>query len=214
MRTERLYWADPYATRSDACVVAIEGNEVELDRTVFFAFSGGQESDCGTIAGLAVQGAALDGQRILYTLPDDHGLTLGQTVVVEIDWSRRYALMRLHFAAELVLEMICTALPGVERIGAHIAPDKARIDFVWHESISSLLPSVEERVDDIVRADLPIRSTFSDPIAGRRYWEVDSVARVPCGGTHVRRTGEVGRVLLKRQNPGKGKERVEIRLAT
>ncbi len=213
MRTERLYWADPYATRSDACVVAIEGNEVELDRTVFFAFSGGQESDCGTIAGLAVQGAALDGQRILYTLPDDHGLTLGQTVVVEIDWSRRYALMRLHFAAELVLEMICAALPGVERIGAHIAPDKARIDFVWHESISSLLPSVEERVDDIVRADLPIRSTFSDPIAGRRYWEVDGVARVPCGGTHVRRTGEVGRVLLKRQNPGKGKERVEIRLA-
>jgi Ser-tRNA(Ala) deacylase AlaX len=71
--------------------------------------------------------SSLDGQRILYTLPDDHGLAPGQNVVVEIDWSRRYALMRLHFAAELVLEMICAALPGVERIGAHIAQDKARI---------------------------------------------------------------------------------------
>jgi len=71
--------------------------------------------------------SSLDGQRILYTLPDDHGLALGQNVVVEIDWSRRYALIRLHFAAELVLEMICAALPGVERIGAHIAQDKARI---------------------------------------------------------------------------------------
>jgi len=70
---------------------------------------------------------------------------------VEIDWSRRYALMRLHFAAELVLEMICAALPGVERIGAHIAQDKAQIDFVWHESISSLLPSVEERVASTAR---------------------------------------------------------------
>ena len=85
MRTERLFWADPYATRSEACVVAVEGNEVALDRTVFFAFSGGQESDYGTIAGLAVQRATLDGQRILYTLPDDHGLALGQNVVVEID---------------------------------------------------------------------------------------------------------------------------------
>lgn len=214
MRTERLFWTDPYATRADASVVAIEGNEVEIDRTVFFAFSGGQESDYGTIAGLEVLGAALDGQRIRYTLPENHGLAVGQKVVVEVDWSRRYALMRLHFAAELVLEMICTALPAVERVGAHIAQDKARIDFVWHESLSSLLPSVEERVNAIVRADLPIRSAFSDPIAGRRYWEVDGVARVPCGGTHLRRTGEVGRVLLKRRNPGKGRERVEIQLAT
>ena len=194
--------------------MAVQGAEVELDRTVFFAFSGGQESDHGTIAGLAVQGAVLDGQRIRYTLPDDHGLAVGQNVVVEIDWSRRYALMRLHFAAELVLEMTCAALPGVERIRAHIVQDKARIDFAWHESLSSLLPSVEERVDAIVRADLPMRSAFSDPIAGRRYWEVDGVARVPCGGTHLRRTGEVGRVVLKRRNPGKEKERVEIQLAT
>ena len=65
-----------------------------------------------------------------------------------------------------------------------------------------------------MRADLPIRSAFSDTIAGRRYWEVDGVARVPCGGTHLRRTGEVGRVVLKRRNPGKEKERVEIQLAT
>jgi alanyl-tRNA synthetase len=70
--------------------VAVEGNEVELDRTVLVALSGGQESDHGTIAGLAVQGSALDGQRIRYSLPDDHGLAVGQNVVVETDWSRRY----------------------------------------------------------------------------------------------------------------------------
>jgi alanyl-tRNA synthetase len=64
IRTELLFWADPYATRSDARVTAVEGNEVELDRTVFFVFSGGQESDHGTIAGLAVQEATLDGHRI------------------------------------------------------------------------------------------------------------------------------------------------------
>ncbi|HAE50502.1 MAG TPA: alanyl-tRNA editing protein, partial [Tistrella mobilis] len=46
----------------------------------------------------------------------------------------------------------------------------------------------------------------------RRYWEVEGVARVPCGGTHLRRTGEVGAITLKRVNVGKGKERIEMRL--
>ncbi|HNE01040.1 MAG TPA: hypothetical protein PLQ18_04975, partial [Plasticicumulans sp.] len=47
----------------------------------------------------------------------------------------------------------------------------------------------------------------------RRYWEVEGIARVACGGTHLRRTGEVGVLALKRRNVGKGKERVEILLA-
>jgi len=210
--TMRLFWTDPYATRAEARVVGVDGNDVELDRTIFFAFSGGQESDAGTIAGRAVLRARLDADRLLYTLSDGHGLQVGEQVVVEIDWTRRYALMRLHFAAELVFEMICAALPGVERVGAHIAQDKARIDFAWPDSIAPLLPTVGEQVAAIVRADLPIRSDFSDADLGRRYWEVQGVAKVPCGGTHLRRTGEVGRITLKRKNPGRGKERVEILL--
>ncbi len=56
-------------------------------------------------------------------------------------------------------------------------------------------------------------SAFSDQAAGRRYWEVAGFARVACGGTHLRRTGEVGALALRRRNPGRGKERVEITLA-
>jgi len=140
-------------------------------------------------------------------------LRVGESVGVEINWERRYTLMRLHFAAELVLEMVCAALPRVERIGAHISEDKARNDFVWSSNIAPLLPAIAARVAALVRADLPIRSEFSDRTTGRRYWEVEGVAKVPCGGTHLRRTGEVGEVLLKRKNVGQGKERIEIRLA-
>ncbi|HTN47882.1 MAG TPA: alanyl-tRNA editing protein [Burkholderiaceae bacterium] len=211
--TVRVFWEDPYAARLDARVTAVDGADVELDRTILFAFSGGQESDAGTIASRPVLQARLDSDRLIYTLPAGHGLKAGDRVDIEIDWARRYALMRLHFAAELVLELVCAALPGVEKIGAHIAADKARIDFAWRESIAPLLPALVGRVGELVRADLPIRSEFSDRAAGRRYWEVEGVARVPCGGTHLRRTGEVGAVVLKRRNVGQGKERVEIRLA-
>jgi alanyl-tRNA synthetase len=210
--TLRHFWTDPYATELDARVLAVADTDVELDRTIFFAFSGGQESDAGSIGGMQVMAARLEDERIVYTMPSGHGLRVGDAVRVRIDWERRYRLMRLHFAAELVLEIVCQTLQGIEKIGAHIAADKARIDFAWPASIAPLLPGVQRRAAAIAAADLPIRSAFSDEPGRRRYWEVDGVARVPCGGTHLRRTGEVGALLLKRRNVGKGKERVEIRL--
>jgi Ser-tRNA(Ala) deacylase AlaX len=118
--------------------------------------------------------------------------------------------MRLHFAAELVLELFYRALPGVGKIGAHIAQDKARIDFAWPESISPLLAGIASAANAIVQTDLVITSAFENVADERRYWQIDGFARVPCGGTHVRRTGEIGAIRLKRDNIGRGKERVEI----
>jgi alanyl-tRNA synthetase len=140
--TDRLFWEDPYATSNEAVVTTVNSADIELDRSVLFAFSGGQECDLGWIGGHRVLQARLDGARLIYPLPDGHGLQVDDPVQVVIDWECRYALMRLHFAAELVLEMVSAALPGVERIGAHIAQDKARIDIFWPTSIATLLPDI------------------------------------------------------------------------
>ena len=64
----------------------------------------------------------------------------------------------------------------------------------------------------MIEADREIVSAYSDACAERRFWEIDGFARVPCGGTHLRRTGEIGALTLRRKNPGKGKERIEITL--
>jgi len=127
-----------------------------------------------------------------------------------IDWPRRYRLMRLHFAAELVLEQVYRTLPGARKIGAHIAEAKARIDLAWPETLAPLLPALTAAVQPLIDADSPIISAFEDPAGERRYWEVPGFARVPCGGTHLKRTGEVGKIKLKRNNIGAGKERIEI----
>lgn len=210
--TIKLFWTKPYRTICEANVVSAQGACIVLDQTVFYAESGGQESDHGMIGGHEVIKAEKRGDDIVYTLPDDHGLAEGDVVHVEIDWPRRYRLMRLHFAAELVLELVCRAVPGIEKIGAHIAADKARIDFLYPQNISRLFERIESEVRDIVRAKMRITSAFSDEAAGRRYWAIDGLAQVPCGGTHLLQTGEVGEIELKRRNVGSGKERIEITL--
>jgi len=156
--------------------------------------------------------AEKQGAEILYTLPAGHGLTPGDPVKVAIDGERRSRLLRLHFAAELVLELVTRHFPAAVKTGAHIAEHKARLDFTWQGSIARAFPVLEAGVAELVDADLPIVSAFSDPEAEERYWEIPDFARVPCGGTHPRRTGEVGRIALKRDNIGKGRERIEITL--
>ena len=114
------------------------------------------------------------------------------------------------FAAELILELTYQKLKGIEKIGAHIAQDKARIDFKWHENISKIFPALEQEALKIIESNQEIESTFNDEETEQRYWKVEGFAQVPCGGTHLKRTGEIGKIVLKRNNIGKGKERIEI----
>jgi Ser-tRNA(Ala) deacylase AlaX len=213
LTVKKLFWQDPYRTTLDTRVAAIEGDQVRLEETIFYAFSGGQESDAGTIGGRVVLEARKDGGDILYRLEPAHGLKAGDAVTIEIDGPRRRKLMRLHLAAEIILELAYQNLPGIQKIGAHIAEDKARIDFEWPENISKLFPMMQEKAGALVAADHPIVSAFSDETSQRRYWEIAGFARVPCGGTHLKRTGEIGAITLKRVNIGKGKERIEIRVS-
>lgn len=212
--TQKTFWSDPYQTQLSTTVAAVSGANISLSETIFFAFSGGQESDSGTIAGHTVMVAQKQGLDIVYTLAENHGLVVGQPVLVEIDWLRRYRLMRLHFAAELVLELFYKNLTGVNKVGAHIAQDKARIDFAWPESLSPLFPMIEAAANAIIAANVGIVTGYDDELNERRYWEISGLSRVPCGGTHVKRTGEIGPIKLKRNNKGRGNERVEIYLVS
>lgn len=208
----KIFWQDPYLTRLSTEIARVDGDRVWLDATIFFAFSGGQESDSGTIGGHLVQAAEKDGLDIAYRLTTDHDLRAGQPVEIEIDWPRRYQLMRLHFAAEMILQLIYQQQPGITRIGAHIAADKARIDFATDVSLASMLELLRSQAQALIDRDIPIITGFSDVENQRRFWSVDGFAQMACGGTHPRSTGEVGTITLKRRNPGKGKERVEISL--
>jgi len=194
-------------------VETVSGREITLRESVFYAFSGGQESDSGTIGGIPVANAPISGESIVYTLASDHSLQPEDEVSVAIDWGRRYTLMRLHFAAEIVLCFFMKRFPGIEKIGAHISVNKARIDFKRDEPLTGVLPEIENGTNALIERDESIKSSYSDREKERRYWEIAGFGSIPCGGTHLRSTGEIGRVTLHRKNIGRGKERVEIVLA-
>jgi len=212
--TNKLFWDDPYQTSAVSKVSSVDDNIITVEDTIFYAMSGGQESDSGSFNGIEVLEAKKQNDDILYTFQKGHNFKVGDSVEIKIDWERRYKLMRLHFSAEVVLEIINKILKVPIKIGANISPIKARIDFELAESISSLLPQVNSEAKKIFDANSEIISDFSDESKTRRYWEVKGFSKVACGGTHLKRTGEVGEIQLKRKNIGKGKERVEISLKT
>jgi len=80
--TFKLFWQDPYLTRLDTQVTRVDGNDVTVAETIFYAFSGGQESDHGTIAGKPVLKARKEGKEIFYTLEEGHGLEVGEAVTM------------------------------------------------------------------------------------------------------------------------------------
>lgn len=208
--TKKIFWDNPYLTELNTVVETVCDNRITLRETIFYAFSGGQESDSGTIDHYPVLEARKEGKQIYYTLSNDHQLKQGDDVLIKIDWVRRYQLMRLHFAAEVVLELIYQQIPNIVKIGAHIAQDKARIDFKWEHNISTLLESIQTSAQSIIDANENIISTFSDEPNERRYWKINAFSEVACGGTHIKHTGKIGKIRLKRRNRGKGLERIEI----
>ena len=208
------YWGDPYLTSLSSIVTAVAGDEVTLEETIFYAFAGGQERDHGTIAGRPVLGARWEGADIVYLLAAGHGLEAGAAVDVKIEGERRERLRRLHMATEIVLEALTQDDPDLVKVGAHIAPNKARIDFESRAALTERLPRISGTVSELISADLPIVAAFSDVARRRRYWEITGFARVPCAGTLPRKTGEIGPVMLRRKNPGKGRERIEITLVS
>ena len=207
----KVFWDNPYQTSLVTKVASVMDNRILPEETIIFSFSGGQESDKASINGMSVTGSDIEGNLIYYILQEGHGLKSGDPITMEIDWTRRYKLMRLHFAAELVLEIV-TRNWGFEKIGAHIAEEKSRIDFVSDQNISVFFDEILAEYNVIIEKDASIKTGFSDVDSQKRFWEIDGFSKVPCGGTHVKSTAEVGYVILKRKNIGKSKERIEISL--
>jgi Ser-tRNA(Ala) deacylase AlaX len=207
----KVFWENPYQTSLVTKVSSINNNEIVFEDTIAYSFAGGQESDKAFINDMPILSSRMEGNLIYYTLPDHHNLKVGDQVIMKIDWPRRSRLMRLHFTAELILEIV-TQQFGFEKIGAHIAESKARIDFKTDTNVSTLFDTILSIYNDIIQRNLPIEKGYLDEANQRRYWKIEGFAQVPCGGTHVNATGEVGFVALKRERLGKSKERIEITL--
>lgn len=209
---EKLFRNEPYSGSCKATVTSSKDGEITLDTTVFFAFAGGQQSDSGSIEGFKVLEARADGPEIVYKLEEGANLNEGDTVEVKIDMKKRKKIMRLHSAAHLVYGVFAKRTGITKLIGSNVTEDKSRIDFEYETSLSELLPPIEEESNKLIEQNAEIK-TYQDENKPDRWWWECMDMKYPCGGTHVKSLGEIGKIKLKRKNIGAGKERIEITLA-
>ena len=235
MPTELLYRDDAYATEATATVLAAGPEGVVLDRTPFYAQAGGQPGDAGWLrwdgGEMAVTKAAKGPDDTVLHLPAEGAILppVGAAVTAVLNWTPRHRHMRMHTA----MHLLCSLIPGAGVTGGQIGAERSRLDFDL--AAPPTKESLTEGLNALIAADHPVgerwiseaeldenpslvRTLSVQPPRGagrirlvRIGDEAAPVDLQPCGGTHVRRTGEIGRVeITKLENKGKQNRRVYL----
>jgi len=218
--TERLYYHDSYLREFEARVVdtADEGRRVYLDRTAFYPTSGGQPFDAGQLNGVRVTEVVDEGDRIAHLL--DGALTAAQ-VRGEIDWVRRYDHMQQHSGQHL-LSAAFIEVYGMDTVSFHLGEAVSTIDLEVAAIDPDQVRAVELRANEIVCENRPIAVSYheagedlglrkeSDREGVLRVVSIDRLDRIACGGTHLRATGEIGPILLRKLEKVRNTVRVEF----
>ena len=240
MATERLYLKSidsGYYTDFNAVVTSIDGDQVSLDRTLFYPLGGGQNWDVGTLEGPngAITVHEVRGRgEILHKLDLNHQLDIGDEVKGAIDWKRRHAHMRMHTAQHLVSGVVYEAFNGARTVGNQIHDDRSRIDFNPISFSEEMLEEVTQQVNDLidrdyqvtdstmtrqeVNAEMPPERTNMDllPSSVKELRVVkigDNLDLCPCAGTHVQQLGEIGHIeITGKKSKGKGTQRITYEL--
>lgn len=193
--------------------MVIDGEEVVLDRTAFYPESGGQAGDTGFIDDSRVIDTRIVDTRIVHILADHPSFSVGDTMTGRIDWDRRYATMKLHSGAHIMEHFLHRRLGEIERLGSHVDERKDRADYAFEGRLpSDELRLVEEATNRFLAEGHEIRIQLDPARPGIRVWSCGGI-EMPCAGTHVRNTREIGAIRLRRKNPGRGVERIETTLA-
>jgi misacylated tRNA(Ala) deacylase len=236
--SENIYATDAYARQTDATVVELDADAhaVLLDRTVFYPGGGGQPADIGLLTGASggdwpVSGAKKRGDDVWHTIADGVELPAVDTAVTaELDWERRYRLMRTHSA----LHVLCGVVwrdHQASVTGGNMEPLSGRMDFEFETMSGELVGEIERRVNEEIAADreirvaiLPREEAFSIPdlirtkinllpegITEVRTIEIVGLDLQADGGTHVARTSEIGRVRVTGyESKGRINKRIRI----
>ena len=235
--TEPLFRADAYLREAEGRVVSASDDVIVLDRSIFYPTGGGQPGDGGVLewdGGSTPITTASKGEGDVILLIPDAGATMppvGATVLQSLDWQRRYAHMRVHTALHLLSVVIPLPVSG-----GSIGTEKGRLDFdmpdapedkqALQDSLNALIAADHEVTEDwISEADLDanpdlVKTMSVQPPRGsgrvrliRIGGTAEQVDLQPCGGTHVRRTAEIGPVRLgKVEKKGRRNRRVTVHL--
>jgi misacylated tRNA(Ala) deacylase len=229
--TELAYLRDAYLRETDATVVAVDGDRVAFDRTIFYPTGGGQPHDTGTVGNATVIDVRKEGSTVWHQI-DGPVPVVGDDVHLTVDWERRHALMRTHTALHVLCGVIWNEW-GTAVTGGNMEPLSARMDFEFDPLPEGFGVKVEDLVNIELAAARPIEVTFlpretavedddlirtkvnmiPESVKEIRVVDIVGLDKQADGGTHVHSTDEVGRVrVVKTESKGKGNKRIRIEI--
>jgi len=218
--TERLYYTDAYLARFDAVVTdrTDGGRRVYLDRTAFYPTSGGQPFDTGRLGGVTVVNVVDEGDRIAHLVA---GPVEGNRVEGAVDWPRRFDHMQQHTGQHLLSAVIAERL-GAATVSVHFGRESSTLDLDVGTFTQAQVIEAEAGANAAITENRPVRVSFEDAATGAglrkasaregtiRVVTIDGLDRSACGGTHVRATGEIGLVLIRKVERVKQNVRLEF----
>jgi misacylated tRNA(Ala) deacylase len=233
--TQALFRDDAYGAETEAVVLSSEPRGIALDRTVFYAQGGGQSGDRGTLllddgTAIPIVSTIYDADRATILHVPAEGAALphpGVRVIARIDWELRYKRMRAHTALHLL-----SVVAPYPVTGGSVGDAEGRLDFDSGEAVLDKA-DIERRLNELIALDAPVSQRWiadaeleanpgliktmsvKPPMGtGRvRLIAIEGLDLQPCGGTHVARTGEIGRASVTGiEKKGKINRRVRIAL--
>ncbi|HKW99657.1 MAG TPA: alanyl-tRNA editing protein [Bryobacteraceae bacterium] len=218
--TERLYYTDSYLRQFRARVTdrTSGGRTVYLDRTAFYPTSGGQPHDTGSIAGAAVLDVVDEGERIAH---HTERAVEADDVDCAVDWPRRFDHMQQHSGQHLLSAVFIEQF-GIETCSFHLGEDVSTLDLETPAIDMEKVAAAERRANEVVWENRPIAVNYenavsagdlrkpSDRAGTLRIVSIHNLDRIACGGTHVRLTGEIGPILIRRLEKVRNTVRVEF----
>ncbi|MFH1664250.1 MAG: alanyl-tRNA editing protein [archaeon] len=238
MHSEQLYLRDSYLKEAQAKVIDSSKEEkwVELDKTIFYAESGGQPSDKGKIEWQGKEAEVKEVKKKdgkIIHLIEGETPEKGTEVKLVLNWELRYKFMRMHSAQHLLSALILDEL-GASTVGNQIGFEKSRMDFFPVKFTEENLKGFEDKFNEIVEKELPVEIYFKEretvlsevdekrrvlfsrlpeTIQEIRVIEIPGIDKCPCGGTHVKNTKEIGFIKITgRENKGKDRDRIVFEL--
>jgi len=216
--TERLYYTDCYLTQFDAQTesVSADGLRVVLDRSAFYPTSGGQLFDVGMLGGARVVDVVYEDEAIVHVLetPIGAGPVQGQ-----VDWARRFAFMQQHTAQHL-LSAVFHDLFGFQTASVHLGEEGATVELETAALTDEQMREAEARANAVIVENRDVSIFFAENPEGLRkasertgplrIVSITDLDKSACGGTHVRQTGEIGAILLRKAEKIRGNTRVEF----
>lgn len=233
-QTSELFRNDSYLKTCEATVTHIDDRGVQFDQSIFYPHGGGQLGDHGKL--LLTDGTTIDitdtqkeretGEQLhIFDNTQASALSVGDTLIMHVDWERRFKLMRFHTCLHLVCAIIDAPVNG-----GSIQLDRARLDFDLKEPLDKM--ALTDKLNAFIEQDAPISTRWisdaefdAHPELVRtmsvkpprnaegtiRLVEIENIDLQACGGTHVAKTKEIGEMLVRKiENKGKQNRRITV----